>query len=136
MNILRKILVGLRSAKQFRTAAKLAYERKDQEALDILRNFEGPPEYVAKAELMSADILFRMRKLRDSVQYYRSFLESHTPNIENQYSRDYLTVYAVYFQENALRKLGEPVTNSITMDRLRALAAKAPFLDRNEFPLP
>lgn len=136
MNIVRKILFGLRSAKRFRTAAKLAYERKDQEALDILREYEGPPEYAAKAELMSADILFRMHRYRDSVQHYRAFLELHAPNIGNQDSQDYLKMYAVYFQENALRSSGEPVTNSITMDRLRALAVKAPFLDRNEFPLP
>jgi hypothetical protein len=136
MRVLQKILFGIKSARDFRTAAKLAYLRKDQEALELLKNYKGPPEYIAKAELMSADILYRMRRYQESIKYYRNFLSFHISSVQDLNSQEYLRQYAVFFQEHALRNVGESAPNTVTLERLRGLAAKAQFLDRNEFPLP
>jgi tetratricopeptide (TPR) repeat protein len=136
MRFLAKLSFALRGVKDFRRASKLAYLGRDQEALAAFEQYKGPAESLAKAHLTSANILYRMKRYDEAVNRYTSFLSSHVASIDDPSAQEYLRLYALFFQERALHKstLGGPLT--ISAAYLQSLAAKAPWLERKEFPPP
>lgn len=136
MSLIGRLLDGIRNAMIYQRAMKLAFDDREQEALETLRKISGPPEYLAKAELMSADILYRMRKYPEAIQCYNRFLIDLAAGVKQGSSRTYLTAYATFFLENAVRNSGGSIVTTITQGHLSNLAATAAFLDKKEFPPP
>ena len=136
MSRIKEAMLGIKSAIFFGRVSRLRHSNRDQEALDILAKFDGLPWDIAKAVLISADILTLMRKYPEALRNYTNFLNNHVESIESSRSRIYLKVYASFFQENALRGMGQDVPISVTKAHLRAEAQKAGYLERTEFPPP
>ena len=116
--------------------SKLYNAHEYDEALSLLGKYEMPSEYQAKAHLVRADIQHRKGDLRDAISSYEKFITSDRLDALKEADLAYLRIYAIYFQDHALRKLEPQHPVSITLSRLRGLYASASCLTRAEFVAP
>ncbi|MGH1355328.1 MAG: hypothetical protein ACRBBS_09640 [Thalassovita sp.] len=132
--------IGLtRAAKiswHWRKLSKLYNAHEYEEALSLLGTLELPLEYQAKAQLKRADIQHRNGDLRAAISSYEGFITSDKLDALKEADLAYLRSYAIFFQDNAIRKLEPQHPISITLSRLRDLYASASRVTRAEFVAP
>lgn len=121
---------------QWHKISKLYNADEHDEALSLLGKYELPSEYQAKALLMRADIQHRKGDLRGAISSYEEFVTSDKLDALKKTDLAYLRIYAIYFQDNALRKLEPQHPVSVTLSHLRGLYASASYLTRGEFVAP
>ncbi len=129
----------LRAAKiswHWHKLSKLYNAHEYDEALSLLGKYELPLEYQAKAHLKRADIQHRKGDLRGAISSYEDFITSDKLDALKEADLSYLRIYAIYFQENAMRKLEPKHPISITLSHLRGLYTSASYVTRAEFFAP
>ena len=129
-----KLLKNLKSATVFHKAVKAMQAGDYADVISRLDGFEGQPYFEAKAELFRAMARHRQNEFAEAVQHYEAFLAKHLENMPAK-DRSYVGAYAKFFKSRAKARLDPSTPLYSSLDELRKLAAKAPFLTRAEFSL-
>lgn len=74
--------------------------------------------------------------MRGAISSYEDFVTSDKLDALKETDLEYLRIYAIYFQDNAMRKLEPQRPISITLSHLRGLYASASYVTRAEFVAP
>lgn len=131
--MLTRFLKSYRASICYHKACKLYNAKRCDEALKVLSTLDATPEYDARAMLFEADILHRKGDIKRSVQKYALFIAEGSQLISKEADRQYLTVYAHYFMENAQRKLDSKFLITVNRSHVEQLYKRASYLIRAEF---
>ncbi len=129
MSILRRIRFAFGRVK----ASKLNNSGSFSEALLVLDKMDGPPDEMAKLALYRADILFRKKDYSQCLVQYRLFLDKHLSYIDPKTDQDYLRLYAQFFVQQLMRKLGKESEILVSRLEVEKASVRASSLARAEF---
>ena len=132
MSRILKLIRDIRAAGVFHKAAKSMQAGDYSAVLDRLDGFQSQPYFMAKAELFRAMARHRQDRFVDAVHHYDNFLTNHLADMPPK-DRVYVEEYAKFFRSRARARLDPSTPLYSSLEKLRELAATAPFLTRAEF---
>jgi len=128
-----KLIKATRASMGYHRACKLNNAKKYDDALKVLSQLETSPEYEARAELFAASILHRKGDIKASIRKYEHFLKDKVQFISKTTDQTYLTLYARYYLQNAMKRLDRGFVITIPRKQVEESYNKASYLVRNEF---
>jgi hypothetical protein len=127
-----KFIRDIRAAGIFHKVVKSIQAGDYSAVLDHLDGLQAQPYFLAKAELFRAMARHRQNRFADAVHHYDNFLARHLAKMPPK-DRVYVEEYAKFFRSRAQARIDPSTPLYPSLEKLRELAATAPYLTRAEF---